>query len=177
MSQLVSAPAVRSTKSAALRFVVLIGVPATWIPIFYAIAMAVGGAGSLAFGRLFDRAGIGVLVPLTIASGLFGPLVFLGSDWVALLGVALWGLGIGVHESIMAAAVANMVPAQRRGSAYGIFNTAYGLSWFVGSAVMGFLYDLSLPALIVFSVIAELVAIPFFLVVRAQMQARLARVA
>jgi predicted MFS family arabinose efflux permease len=141
-------------------------VPATWIPIFYAIAMAVGGAGSLAFGRLFDRVGIGVLVPLTAATGLFGPLVFLGSDWVALVGVALWGLGIGVHESIMAAAVAEMVPSTRRGSAYGVFTTAYGLTWFLGSALMGILYDRSLPALIVFSLFAELVAIPFFLAVR-----------
>jgi predicted MFS family arabinose efflux permease len=141
-------------------------VPSTWIPIFYSVAMAVGGAGSLVFGRLFDRVGIGVLVPLTVVTALFGPLAFLGTTWVALGGVALWGLGIGVHESIMAAAVAEMVPASRRGSAYGIFNTAYGLSWFVGSALMGVLYDLSLPAIVIFSVVAELVAIPFFLIVR-----------
>jgi predicted MFS family arabinose efflux permease len=128
--------------------------------------MAAGGAGSLVFGRLFDRVGIGVLVPLTVVTALFGPLAFFGNTWVAFAGVALWGLGIGVHESIMAAAVAGMVPASRRGSAYGIFNTAYGLSWFVGSALMGVLYDFSLPAIVIFSVVAELVAIPFFLIVR-----------
>ena len=64
------------------------------IPIFYATAMGVSGLGSLLFGRLFDRIGIGVLVPLTIVSALFAPLVFLGGFWPALVGVSLWGLGI-----------------------------------------------------------------------------------
>ena len=143
-------------------------VPDTWIPIFYAIAMGVGGIGSLVFGRVFDRVGIVVLVPLTIASALFAPLVFLGGFVVSLVGAALWGLGLSVHESIMLAAVAMMVPVQRRASAYGLFYTGYGLSWFVGSAIMGLLYDVSLPALIVFSVIVELAAIPLFIVVRSR---------
>jgi MFS-type transporter involved in bile tolerance (Atg22 family) len=60
----------------------------------------------------------------------------------------------------MRAAVAEMVPAARRGTAYGMFNTGYGLLWFAGSALMGVLYDVSLPALIVFSVLAQLLAVP-----------------
>ena len=50
--------------------------------------------------------------------------------------------------------------AARRGTAYGVFNTGYGLLWFAGSALMGVLYDVSLPALIVFSVLAQLLAVP-----------------
>ncbi len=146
-------------------------VPASWIPLFYAVAMAVSGGGSLVFGRLFDRFGIRVLVPLTVVSALFAPLVFLGGASVALAGVALWGLGMGVHESIMAAAVAMLAPAPRRGSAYGLFNTGYGVAWFLGSAVIGLLYDISLPALILFAVLAELAAIPLFLVVARQTSA------
>lgn len=141
-------------------------IPNAWIPLFYALAMAVSGTGSLAFGRLFDRLGIGMLVPLTIVTALFAPLVFLGGSIVALIGTALWGLGMGVHESIMAAAVSGMVPATRRGSAYGIFNTGYGLAWFLGSGVMGILYDAWFPALIVFSMLIELAAIPLFVMVK-----------
>ena len=74
--------------------------------------------------------------------------------------MALWGVGMGAQESIMRAAVAGMVPAARRGTAYGVFNTGYGLLWFAGSALMGVLYDVSLPALIVFSVIVQLLAVP-----------------
>jgi predicted MFS family arabinose efflux permease len=141
-------------------------VPDAWVPIFYAIAMGVGGLGSLVFGRLFDRAGIVILVPLTLVSLLFAPLVFLGGFGLVLVGTALWGLGMGVHESIMAAAVAGLAPSQRLASAYGLFTTGYGVCWFVGSAAMGILYDVSLPALIAFSMLAELAAIPFFLIVR-----------
>jgi MFS family permease len=138
-------------------------VKTTWIPIFYSVAMAVSGVGSLVFGRLFDRFGISVLIPLTVLSALFAPLVFLGGFWLALVGAALWGLGMGVHESIIPAAVATIVPANRRPSAYGLFTGAYGLFWFLGSALMGILYDHSIPAVIAFCVIAELAAIPLLI--------------
>jgi len=138
------------------------------IPVFYAVAMAVSGVGSLAFGRLFDRAGIGVLVPLTVVSALYAPLAFLGGFWVALAGVALWGLGMGVQESIMSAAVAPMVSPDRRSSAYGLFTGVYGIAWFLGSVAIGALYDVSFAALVTFSIVAELAAVPFLLVVRAR---------
>jgi MFS family permease len=141
-------------------------VPPVLIPVFYSVAMGVSGIGSLVFGRLFDRFGISVLVPLTLVSALFAPLVFLGGFWFALIGVALWGLGIGVHESIIPAAVAPMVPVQRRASAYGLFTAGYGIFWFLGSALIGILYGISLPVVIAFSLIAELVAIPLFILVR-----------
>jgi len=136
------------------------------VPIFYAVAMGVSGIGSLVFGHLFDRRGLGILVPLTIVSAAFAPLVFLGGVGPALLGVVLWGVGMGVHESIIPAAVAGMVAPERRASAYGLFTAGFGIAWFVGSAVMGVLYDVALPALIVFSVVSELAAIPLLLAVR-----------
>ncbi|HUK40796.1 MAG TPA: MFS transporter [Candidatus Acidoferrales bacterium] len=135
----------------------------TWIPIMYSIAMAVSGAGSLAFGRMFDRAGIRILIPLTLISTAFAPLVFLGDFWPAIVGSALWGLGMGVHESIVPAAVATMVPAQRRPSAYGLFTAGYGVAWFIGSAIMGALYDFSLTAVVIFCVALQLAAVPVFM--------------
>jgi MFS family permease len=143
-------------------------VQSTLVPVFYSVAMGVSGVGSLLFGRLFDRFGISVLIPLTILSALFAPLVFLGNSWVALVGVALWGLGIGVHESIIPAAVATMVPVQRRASAYGLFTAGYGIFWFLGSTVIGVLYGVSIPMLIAFCLVVELAAIPLFIVVRRQ---------
>jgi MFS family permease len=134
-----------------------------WVPIVYSIAMATSGAGSLVFGRLFDRIGLGILVPLTLISALFAPFVFLGGFWSVLVGSALWGLGMGVHESIIPAAVATMVPAQRRPSAYGIFTAGYGIAWFLGSAMMGAIYDVSLAAVVVFCVVLQLASVPFFL--------------
>lgn len=131
----------------------------TWIPIFYSVAMGMDALAALIFGRLFDRIGASVLIFVTMLSAFFAPLVFLGNLYLALIGTALWGVGIGAQESIMRAAVAEMVPADRRGTAYGVFNTGYGLLWFAGSALMGILYDVSVPSLVVFSMVAQAASI------------------
>jgi MFS family permease len=136
------------------------------IPVFYAVAMAVSGTGSLVLGRLFDRAGLGVLVPLTVVTAAYAPLAFLGGFWASLIGMALWGLGMGVHESIIPAAVAPMVSADRRASAYGLFTGAYGTAWMLGSIAIGLLYGISLGFVVAFAVITQLAAIPFILLAR-----------
>jgi len=138
-------------------------VTGSWIPIFYALAMGVGGLGSLLFGRWFDRRGLRVLIPVTILSTASAPLVFFGGFGAALAGAVMWGLGMGVHESIVPAAVAPMVPAERRASAYGLFTAGYGLAWFLGSALLGFLYDRSLTATVAASIALQFAALPFFL--------------
>lgn len=140
--------------------------PAIWIPIFYSLALGIGGLSSLVFGKLFDKHGIGLLIPVTIVTLPFVPLVFLGGFVAALTGTILWGISMGVHESMIPAAVAGMVPRERRASAYGIFTAGYGISWFIGSAIIGILYDVSMPALITFCIVAELAAIPFLLAVK-----------
>jgi MFS family permease len=129
------------------------------IPLFYAVAMAVDAIAALILGRLFDRRGIYVLVGTFLLSALFAPLAFLGNTSLALLGMVLWGIGMGAQESIVKAAIATMVPADRRGSAFGIFYVCYGLAWFLGSALMGILYDHSVIGLVAFSVVAQLGAI------------------
>src|SRR5581483_2426181 len=115
-----------------------------------------------------DRFGFSVLIALTLIAALFAPLVFLGGFWPALIGMAIWGLGMGVHESIIPAAVAPMVAPERRASAYGLFTAGYGVFWFLGSAAIGFLYGVSLSALITFSVVTQLAAVPLFFIVARQ---------
>ena len=117
---------------------------------------------ALILGRLFDRLGMPVIMAVSILSALLAPLVFLGGFNLALLGMVLWGIGMGAQESIIKAALADMVPRERRATGYGIFNTGFGLLWFLGSALMGLLYDVSLGALIAFSVIIQLLALPLF---------------
>ncbi|WP_239033361.1 MFS transporter [Leptothermofonsia sichuanensis] len=130
------------------------------IPLLYALAMGVDAIAALAFGHWFDQIGLRSLMAAVGLSLFFAPLVFLGNTQLTILGMVLWRIGMGAQESIMKAAVAGIVPPERRGSAYGIFNTGYGLAWFAGSALMGVLYDFSLPALVVFSVLIQLAAIP-----------------
>jgi len=143
-------------------------VSATLTPVFYAVAMAVSGTGSLILGKVFDRAGIGVLIPLTVIAALYAPLAFLGGFWAILVGVSLWGLGMGVQESLIPAAVAPMVSPDRRAFAYGLFTGIYGTAWVAGSIVIGVLVSVSLDGLVAFCVVSELAAIPLILIVRAR---------
>jgi MFS family permease len=142
--------------------------PSDWIPLFYAVAMGVDAVAALVLGLLFDRLGMPVIVVTAALSALFAPLVFWGGFNFALLGMVLWGIGMGSLESIIKAALAEMVPRDRRATGFGLFNAGFGLFWFLGSALMGFLYDFSLGALVAFSVAAQLLAIPFFLAVSRQ---------
>jgi MFS family permease len=82
-----------------------------------------------------------------------------------MLGMIFWGIGMGAQESILKAALAELVPPARRATAYGLFHAGFGLCWFLGSALMGWLYEVSLAALAAFSVLLQLAAIPGFLLV------------
>jgi MFS family permease len=137
-----------------------------WIPIFYSVAMGVDAIAALIFGRLFDRKGIPILIVAVLLSSTFAPLVFMGGFYLSLAGMALWGVGMGAQESIMRAAIAGMVSRDKRATAYGIFNTGYGVFWFLGSALIGILYDFSIPYLIAFSVAAQLASVPLLLMVK-----------
>lgn len=128
----------------------------TWIPILYAFAMGMAGFGSLVFGRWFDRRGLFVLIPGTVIGAAVAPLVFFGGFEGALFGTILWGMALGIHEAVMSAAVAHLVPEHARARAYGIFTAVFGIAWFAGSALAGALYDVSLPALVLVSVAMQL---------------------
>jgi predicted MFS family arabinose efflux permease len=53
-----------------------------------------------------------------------------------------------------------VIPPQKRSTAFGLFDTGYGIAWFLGSATMGLLYDTSISAVVMFSVILQVAAIP-----------------
>lgn len=139
--------------------------PPAEIPIFYSAAMGVEAITALVFGKLFDRVGIAALILGVVLSAASSPLVFFGSFYAALAGMALWGAGMGAQQSLLRAKIADLVPAERRGSAYGIFNTAYGVLWFAGSSAIGILYGQSLSAAVIFAAAAQLAAIPLLLMV------------
>jgi predicted MFS family arabinose efflux permease len=132
----------------------------TFIPIYYAAAMGAGALGSLIFGRLLDRLGQRVIVILFLVTALFAPLVFFGNAVFALFGTALWGLSMGAQDSLLKAVLTPSIPARKRSSAFGLFDTFYGVAWFAGSALMGLLYDLSIFVLVVFCLVLQLAALP-----------------
>jgi MFS-type transporter involved in bile tolerance (Atg22 family) len=78
-------------------------------------------------------------------------------------------LGMGAQESILRSVVATMVSADRRATAYGIFNVGYGLAWFLGSLLMGILYDVTITGLVLFSAAIQLAAVPLLLRIRREL--------
>ena len=134
------------------------------IPILYAGAMLVDAVAALIFGYMYDKKGVKVLVLSTIISAPFSAFVFMGKSVpMVLVGVVLWGIGMGAQESILKAAVTTMVPKSSRATGYGIFECSFGIFWFLGSWILGVLYDVSVPVMVVVSVAAQLLAIPFYL--------------
>lgn len=135
---------------------------AVWIPIAYAFSMGASGIASPLLGHTYDRKGFIVLVIVTFISSFFAPLVFLGNANIAFIGVALWSIGMGTQQSLMRAIVGNWIAKQKRGSVYGLFNMAYGISWLLGSIVMGVLYDHSIVLLVVFSLALQFISVVIF---------------
>jgi MFS family permease len=134
-----------------------------WIPILYALAMGVDAFSAIFLGLLFDRVGLKAVILAIILSLGAIPLTFLGGIILIFLGMILWGIGLGAQESIMRAVIAQLVPIEKRGVGYGIFNTFFGLFWFIGSFLLGFLYDFSILALVALSVTFQALSIPFIL--------------
>jgi MFS family permease len=141
-------------------------VPDFQIPIIYAVAMAVDAVAALIVGRTYDRIGLTSLLIIPLLTLPIAFFAFSTSYSSVLIGMALWGVVLGVQETIMRAAVADLAPIERRGFAYGVFNTMYGAGWGLGGVVMGLLYSHSITYLIMFSVAMELVSIPIFVMIR-----------
>ena len=134
------------------------------IPLLYAGAMLVDAVAALVFGYMYDKKGVKVLVLSTIISAPFSAFVFLGKSVpMVIFGVVLWGIGMGAQESILKAAVTTMVPKSSRATGYGIFECSFGIFWFLGSWLLGVLYDVSVPIMVVVSVVAQIAAIPMYL--------------
>ena len=137
--------------------------PASTLSLLYAAAMAVDAFAALFFGWLFDRIGLKALMISTLCSAFFGCFIFLTDASVIMgVGIVLWGIGMGAQESIMKAAVSNIVPRSMRSTGFGIFETGFGISWFLGSWMLGALYDKAPIWLAAVSVTAQLIALVFY---------------
>jgi predicted MFS family arabinose efflux permease len=140
------------------------------IPLLYSGAMAVNAVTAPLFGRLFDRFGVVVLSMGTLISMLSLPLGFLGGPTAVIAGVACWATGIGAQDAVLRSGIAQVVSMNKRGSAFGAFNGVFGVMWFVGSAIMGVLYDHSVMAVVAFGLALQLTAAGAFFWLRGRLR-------
>ena len=138
--------------------------PGNLIPVFYAVAMAASALASIPLGRLFDRLGPNVSLFAFLVSAAAAPFIFLGTSKFALVGMIFWGIGMSAQGSLFQAMLTGVIPPQKRSTAFGLFDTGYGIAWFLGSVAMGLLYDKSILAVVLVSVILQLAAIPILFI-------------
>jgi MFS family permease len=134
------------------------------IPLFYAIAMGVDGLAALAAGKSYDRIGLKTLFVLPLLTMAIPFFVFAQTYRFVLIGAIIWGIVLGIHETIMRAALADLTPVESRGSAYGIFNTAYGFSCLIGGWAVGFMYQGHATWIVPFVIITQLLSIIAFMI-------------
>jgi MFS family permease len=144
------------------------------IPLLYAGAMGVNGLTALIFGRLFDRYGIQIIVIGIVVSLLALPFGFLGGASGVYISVVCWATGLGAQDATLRSGISQVVSMNKRGTAFGAFNAAYGVLWFLGSVTMGVLYDFSLMGLVVFGIVAQLAAAVLFVSLRKPLAGRTA---
>lgn len=133
------------------------------VPVTYAMAMALTGLIALILGHYYERQSAWLTISCALLASFFSPFIFWGDARFAIFGIVLWSIGFAMQGSLMRAFVATQAPVNKRGSAYGIFNMVFGISWFLGSALMGLLYDASINYVVFFSIICQCLALPFFL--------------
>jgi predicted MFS family arabinose efflux permease len=143
-------------------------VSADLIPVFYAVAMASSALASIPLGRLFDKFGPNISLFAFVISAAAAPLVFVGTRTFALIGMIFWGIGMSAQGPLFQAMLTHVIPAEKRSTAFGLFDTGYGIAWFLGSAIMGLLYDKSVVAVALFSTILQLAAIPVIFIANRQ---------
>lgn len=133
------------------------------LPLLYAGAMLIDAVAALVFGIMYDKKGVNALIISTLLSAPFALFIFFfRSVPMLLVGIALWGIGMGAQESILKAAVTTMVPKTSRATGYGIFEFAFGIFWFLGSWLLGILYDFDLTVMVTVSMGTQLLAIPLY---------------
>ena len=134
------------------------------IPIFYLVAMAVDAVIAVPIGILYDKIGSKSITVAPIAALLITPTLFGFSGRTGFyLAAVFWGLAMGVVETVMRAAVADMTTVEVRSLAYGVYSFGFGLSWMIGGTLLAFLYQIGyINLMIAFCITAEVVATAIF---------------
>lgn len=139
------------------------------ITLVYSIAMIADAITALLVGKAYDRlkiktemrtGGILVLMAIPFITLLLPILTLSYSTTLIVIGMVVFGIVMGTHETIMRSAIADITPFDKRGTGYGVFNTSYGLALLGGAALMGLFYDMNkIGVIIAFTCATECIAI------------------
>lgn len=119
------------------------GIPVALVPLVMVAMNVIYACSAYPFGKLSDQMRHTRLLTLGLLVLIAADVVLATNDhWgVVVLGVGLWGLHLGMTQGLLATMVADTVPADLRGTAYGFFNLASGVAMLIASVLAGFLWD------------------------------------
>lgn len=119
------------------------GIPLAFVPLVMIAMNAVYAVSAYPFGALSDRVSHKTLLILGLLVLIVADLVLAAdAHWMTVLvGVALWGVHMGMTQGLLATMVAKLAPADLRGTAFGFFNLVSGIALLIASAVAGLLWD------------------------------------
>jgi len=119
------------------------GIPVALVPLVMVAMNLIYAASAYPFGKLSDRMSHRTLLVIGLVVLIAADLVLAHDDhWeTVLLGVALWGIHMGITQGLLATMVADTAPADLRGTAYGFFNLMSGLAMLAASVLAGLLWD------------------------------------
>ena len=119
------------------------GLPDSYAPLVLVVMNVVYALSAYPLGKLADRMSHMALLSGGLVTLIAADLVLAEAQGLAAvaLGVALWGLHLGMTQGLLATMVADTAPAQLRGTAFGIFNLASGVAMLIASALAGLLWD------------------------------------
>jgi len=124
------------------------GLSNAWVPMVMVVMSLVYSLSSYPAGALSDRVGrVGLMVAGLVVLIVADLVLALGTSFLSMMiGVALWGLHMGLTQGGLSTMVADTAPKALRGTAFGMFNLASGLALLVGSVLAGVLWDAHGPA-------------------------------
>ncbi|MBZ4669847.1 MAG: major Facilitator Superfamily protein [Oscillospiraceae bacterium] len=138
------------------------------ITLVYSLAMIADAVTALVVGKIYDKlkaksgkkaGGLLVLMVLPAVSLLLPVLTLSHSAILIAIGMIVFGIVMGIHETVMRSAIADVTPFDKRGTGYGVFNTGYGLALMIGASLMGLFYDMNMTgAIIAFTFATEIIA-------------------
>ncbi len=119
------------------------GIPVAYVPLVMVVMNLLYAGSAYPFGKLSDRMNRSTLLSMGLLVLIAADLVLAANDhWLTIiLGVALWGVHMGITQGLLATMVADTAPADLRGTAFGVFNLVGGIAMLLASAAAGLLWD------------------------------------
>ena len=150
------------------------------IPMLYSVAMATNAILAVFIGLIYDKikkktgnkhSGLLMLVFVPFVSAIFPFLFLSGSVTLIVIGFLVYGIILATHSTIMRASIADVVSLRKRGTGYGLFNTAFGLALMVGSIIFGWLImNHEIIHIQIFTICTQIVALIVFVIMRRQIK-------